>query len=57
MNDADRERIASLEVKIDKVLETHERILNVVDELKPQVLSLLERLEKNPMFKMFLGGK
>lgn len=35
----------------------HEKILTVVEELKPEVLGVVESLRSNPMFKMLLGGK
>jgi len=40
-----------------EILETHRKILEVVEELKPEVMGIVNSLQKNPMFKMFLGGK
>lgn len=53
----DREILLALEAKVDSIHEIHSKILAVVEEVKPQVLSLIDRLEKNPMAKMILGGK
>lgn len=46
-----------LYVQNAEILETHRKILLVVEEIKPEVMSVVNSLQSNPMFKMFLGGK
>ena len=43
--------------EVVKVRETHVKILEIVDELKPEVMAVVDGLQNNPMFKMLLGGK
>ena len=33
------------------------KIHGIVEELKPTVMEVVDGLQKNPMFKMLLGGK
>lgn len=35
----------------------HKKILAIVEELKPEVIGVVDSLKSNPMFKMLLGGK
>ena len=39
------------------IREIHSKILAVVEEVKPEVTGVIASLQKNPMFKMLLGGK
>jgi hypothetical protein len=40
-----------------EILDVHRKVLAVVEEIKPEVMSVVNSLQKNPMFRMFLGGK
>lgn len=47
-------RIDSGNTRIEAI---HIKILGIVEELKPEVVSVVDGLKSNPMLKMFLGGK
>lgn len=44
-----------LNAKMDTILAVHEKILETVEELKPEVMAVVNGLQSNPMLKMFLG--
>lgn len=49
--------ICVLAESVASIQEKHAKILGVVEELKPDVMAVINGLQKNPMFKMLLGGK
>lgn len=46
-----------LDARMRNIEAIHLKILGIVEEIKPEVSSVIESLRKNPMFKMLLGGK
>ncbi len=57
LHSSDRELLEAVILRLDRIEATHTHIADVVDELKPEVIGIVERLQNNPMFKMFIGGK
>ena len=43
--------------KIDLMLHKFDEILSILNNVKDEVSPIISRLEQNPMFRMFAGGK
>ena len=55
--DSTQADIAQMKEDIAAIKETHTKILEIVETLKPEVMQVIDGLQANPMFKMLVGGK
>lgn len=46
-----------LATEIAEIKEVHTKILAIVEEIRPDVESVISSIQNNPMAKMFLGGR
>lgn len=50
-------RLDRIDKRLESIESAHEKIAGHVEDLRPEVTKIIDGLAKNPMLKMFLGGK
>jgi len=50
-------RLDRIDQRLESIESAHEKIAGHVEDLRPEVTKIIDGLAKNPMLKMFLGGK